>query len=83
GSATGISFIFILPQMFLGSFIPISGDIGKFVPSYYVTDALTSLFLRGASILSSTVLLDLSVVTIIGIATFIVGILLYGRYGKK
>jgi hypothetical protein len=83
GSATGLSFIFIIPQMFLGSFIPIAGDIGKFVPSYYVTDALTSLFLRGAPVFSSTVLLDLLVISIISIVTLISGILLYGKYGKK
>lgn len=83
GSATGLSFIFIIPQMFLGSFIPIPGGIGKFVPSYYVTDALTSLFLRGAPVFSSTVLLDLLVVSMISIGTLIAGILLYGKFGKK
>jgi ABC-2 type transport system permease protein len=63
GAATGLSFLFLLPQMFLGTFVgaSLSGaaqEAGKFVPSYYVTDALTSLFLRGAALTSPTVLLD-------------------------
>ena len=42
GAATGLSFVFILPQMFLGTFVPVSPTMARFVPSYYVTDALTS-----------------------------------------
>ena len=54
GAATGLSFLFVLPQMFLGTFVgaSLSGAAqiaGKVVPSYYVTDALTSVFLRGAT----------------------------------
>ena len=68
GAATGLSFLFVLPQLFLGTFVgaSLSGGAqiaGKFVPSYYVTDALTSLFLRGAALRSVTVLLDLAVVS--------------------
>ena len=60
GAATGIAFMFLIPQMFLGTFVgfAMSGTIqllGKFVPSYYVTDALTSLLLRGAPITSPTI----------------------------
>jgi ABC-type multidrug transport system permease subunit len=63
GAATGISFIFIIPQMFLGTFVGFAMSMsaqaaGRFVPSYYVTDALTSLLLRGAPATSPTVLLD-------------------------
>jgi len=88
GAATGLSFVFIMPQMFLGTFVgfalsPTAQTAGKFVPSYYVTDALTSLFLRGAPILSSTVLLDLTVVSASSIATLLIGIILFGRYGKN
>ena len=51
GAATGISFLFVLPQLFLGTFVGASLSssaqvAGKFVPSYYVTNALTSLFLE-------------------------------------
>jgi len=87
GAATGLSFVFIMPQMFLGTFVgfalsPTAQLAGRFVPSYYVTDALTSLFLRGAPVLSSTVLLDLAVVSASSIATLLVGIILFGKYGK-
>jgi ABC-type transport system involved in multi-copper enzyme maturation permease subunit len=45
GAATGIAFLFVIPQMFLGTFIGASlssaaQTAGQFVPSYYVTDAL-------------------------------------------
>lgn len=85
--ATGLSFIFVLPQLFLGTFVGASlasaaQIAGKFVPSYYVTDALTSLFLRGATIISPVVLLDFAVVSISCVAILAVGILLYGKYYK-
>jgi ABC-2 type transport system permease protein len=42
GAATGLSFLFVLPQLFLGTFVGASLSsaaqvAGKFVPSYYVT----------------------------------------------
>jgi len=87
GAATGISFIFILPQMFLGTFVgaalsSTAQSISRFVPSYYVTDALTSLFLRGAPVSSPTILLDLAVVSACSIAALLTGILLFRKYGK-
>lgn len=87
GAATGLVFIFILPQLFLGTFVgsALSGAAqvaGKFVPSYYVTDALTSLFLRGAPVSSSTILLDFTVVSATSIATLLVGILLFRKYER-
>jgi hypothetical protein len=87
GAATGLSFLFLLPQMFLGTFVgaSLSGAAqvaGKFVPSYYVTDALTSLFLRGASIASATVLLDFAVVCASCVGILAVGIVLYAKYFK-
>jgi ABC-2 type transport system permease protein len=86
-AATGLSFLFVLPQLFLGTFVgaSLSGGAqiaGKFVPSYYVTDALTSLFLRGASLGSVTVLLDLGVVAVSCVAILVVGIGLYAKYYK-
>jgi ABC-type multidrug transport system permease subunit len=73
--------------MFLGTFVgaSLSGAAqvaGKFVPSYYVTDALTSLFLRGAIITSQTVLLDFIVVSVSCVAILVVGIVLYDKYFK-
>lgn len=87
GAATGLSFLFVLPQLFLGTFVGASLSstaqvAGKFVPSYYVTDALTSLFLRGAAITSTTILLDFVVVSVSCIAILAVGIVLYAKYYK-
>jgi len=87
GAATGLSFLFVLPQMFLGTFVgaslsSVAQTAGKIVPSYYVTDALTSLFLRGAAITSATVLLDMVVISGSCVAILAVGIILYGKYYK-
>jgi hypothetical protein len=87
GAATGIAFLFLLPQLFLGTFVGASLSsgaqiAGKFVPSYYVTDALTSLFLRGAAITSPTVLLDTAAVSVSCIAILAIGVVLYGKYFK-
>jgi len=87
GAATGIAFVFIIPQMFLGTFVGFALSstaqaAGRLVPSYYVTDALTSLFLRGAPALSPTVLLDLAVVSACSIVAFLAGIVLFRKYGK-
>jgi ABC-2 type transport system permease protein len=87
GAATGLSFLFLLPQMFLGTFVgaSLSGAAeiaGKFVPSYYVTDALTSVFLRGAPLGSATILLDLAVVCVSCVVILAIGIVLYAKYYK-
>jgi ABC-type multidrug transport system permease subunit len=86
-AATGLSFLFVLPQLFLGTFVSASLSGGaqvasNIVPSHYVTDALTSLFLRGASITSPTVLLDFAVVAASCIGILAVGIVLYAKYYK-
>ena len=86
-AATGLSFLFVMPQLFLGTFVgaSLSGTAqvaGKFVPSYYVTHALTSLFLRGASITSRYVLVDLAVITASCVAILAIGIVLYAKYYK-
>jgi ABC-2 type transport system permease protein len=87
GAATGLSFLFLLPQMFLGTFVgaSLSGAAqiaGKFVPSYYVTDALTSVFLRGAPLGSVTIMLDLAVVCVSCVAILAIVIVLYANYYK-
>jgi len=87
GAATGIAFLFLLPQMFLGTFVGFALSdtaqlVGKFVPSYYVTDALTSLLLRGAPITSPTILVDLIVVTITSLLILFAGIILFRKFGK-
>ena len=87
GAATGIAFLFVIPQMFLGTFIGASlssaaQTAGQFVPSYYVTDALTSLFLRGAAITSQAILFDLAILSTSCIAILAVGIVLYAKKFK-
>ena len=86
-AATGIAFLFILPQMFLGTFVGAalssSAQVaGRFVPSYYVTDALTSLFLRKAPVDSPAILLDFGVVAVFSVAVLALGIILFRKYGK-
>ena len=87
GAATGLAFLFVIPQLFLGTFVGASLSsaaqiAGQFVPSYYVTDALTSLFLRGAAITSQAILIDLAAVSISCAAILAVGIALYSKYFK-
>jgi ABC-2 type transport system permease protein len=87
GAATGIAFLFIMPQMFLGTFVGASlsssaQSVSKFVPSYYVTDALTSLFLRGAPLGSPSVLFDLAVTIACSAAILMIGVVLFKKYGK-
>ena len=87
GAATGLSFLFILPQMFLGTFVgaalsSAAQTAGRFVPSYYITDALTSLLLRKAPVTSPIVLLDFAVVSLASVAVLAFGILLFRKYGK-
>jgi len=87
GAATGISFLFLMPQLFLGTFVgaALSGTAqaaGRFVPAYYVTDALTSLFTRGAAVTSQTVLTDLAVVSASSVIILLVGIEVFKRFAK-
>jgi ABC-2 type transport system permease protein len=84
--ATGAAFIFIMPQMFLGSFIPLGGlaeTVGAFMPSKYVTDALTTLFLRGAPIATLSIWIDFAIVLVTGVIVVLLGILMFGRAGRK
>ena len=87
GAATGLSFLFVLPQMFLGTFVgsALSGaaqSAGRAVPAYYVTDALTSLFTRGAAVTSETVLTDLLAVVGFSAVILAVGIVLFNRFSR-
>ncbi|TFG06695.1 ABC transporter permease [Candidatus Thorarchaeota archaeon] len=84
--ATGVSFIFIMPQMFLGTFMPLGGAaeaIAQFMPSNYVTESLTTLFLRGATIGTLSIWINLAVVSLVGVAVLLVGILLFRKYGTR
>ena len=87
-AATGLAFLFVLPQMFLGTFVGsmlggTAAELGKFVPSYYVTDALTSVFVRGASVTSGAVVTDLLVVAVSSLVVLVAGVFLFQRYGSR
>lgn len=82
--AVGISFVFILPQMFLGTFIPLNDTtriIAMALPSYYTTDALKLIF-KGKMFTSPNFLLDLSFISIVSIVIVIIGIQLFKKYGN-
>ncbi|MFQ5831256.1 MAG: ABC transporter permease [Candidatus Thorarchaeota archaeon] len=84
--ATGVSFIFIMPQMFLGTFMPLGEGaeaIARFIPSNYVTEALTTLFLRGAPAATLSVWYNLGIVSIIGVVVLLIGVILFRRYGTR
>lgn len=84
GTATGLSFIFILPQMFFGTFIPfndVTRIIAFFLPSYYATDALSILF-QGGSVLDITIWIELGILSLMAIGIIILGIILFKKYGK-
>ena len=88
GAATGISFIFLMPQLFLGTFVgsalsSTAQAAGRFLPAYYVTDALTSLFTRGASVTSQTVLTDLTVVSASSVIILLVGVQVFKKFGSR
>jgi ABC-2 type transport system permease protein len=83
--ATGLAFMIAMPQMFLGTFMPLGGIadiIASIMPSKYVTDALTTLFLRGAVVTTLSIWIDLSLVVAAGIIVVIAGILVFERWGR-
>jgi ABC-2 type transport system permease protein len=83
-AATGISFVFILPQMFFGTFIPITSttrQIAMFIPSYYVVDALTLIF--AGDWMNPNILVDVSVISIVSVVIVALGISLFRKYGNK
>ncbi|MCK5368097.1 MAG: ABC transporter permease [Cyclobacteriaceae bacterium] len=84
GAATGISFIFILPMMFFGTFMPLNSTteiIAKFMPSAYATNALEVLFT--GDYLNPAILSGILFLSISGIIIVIIGVLLFNKYGNK
>lgn len=85
GAAVGLSFIFILPQMFFGTFIEpvgVTEGIAAFLPSHYVTNAIKTLF-KGASPFAVEILVQLGIIVLMTIVIVILGIFLFKKYGKK
>ena len=88
GAATGISFVFLMPQLFLVTFVgsalsSTAQAAGRFLPAYYVTDALTSLWTRGAAVTSTAVLTDLAAVSVSSLVILLVGIQVFNKFGKN
>ncbi|MFW9911182.1 MAG: ABC transporter permease [Candidatus Thorarchaeota archaeon] len=84
--ASGVSFVFIMPQMFLGTFMPLGGGaeaIAQFMPSNYVTESLTTLFLRGASVTTLSIWTNLALVSVTGVVLLLIGIALFRRFGTR
>jgi ABC-2 type transport system permease protein len=83
--ATGLAFMIAMPQMFLGTFMPLGGiadTIASIMPSTYVTDALTTLFLRSAEVTTLSIWIDLALVVVAGIVVVVAGILVFERWGR-
>jgi ABC-2 type transport system permease protein len=79
----GLSFLFILPQMFFGTFMPLSSstqEIAKFVPSHYLFDALKSIF--EGNWINTNFFFDITIISIVSILTIIIGIILFEKYGN-
>jgi ABC-2 type transport system permease protein len=88
GAATGISFVFLMPQLFLGTFVgsALSSGAqaaGRFLPAYYVTDALTSLWARGAPVTSIAILTDLGAVASSSAIILLVGVQVFRKFGSR
>jgi len=83
GAATGYAMIFILLEMFLGTFVPVPQEVSMFVPSYYATDALTSLFVRGAPVTSPVIWTDFGIVCAFAIGIIALGVILYKKLGTR
>jgi ABC-type multidrug transport system permease subunit len=85
GAATGLAFIFILPQMFFGTFIPLTDTtrpIAMFLPSYYVTDAITAI-LNGTTLNDLSIWSNLGVISVFSVLIVVAGIILFKKYGKS
>lgn len=84
GTATGLSFIFILPQMFLGTFIPVTDTtrpIAIFMPSYHATEALKAIF--SGDLTNPLVISGFTFTIIVSLVIITVGIFLFKKLGKK
>lgn len=82
-TGTGLSFLFILPQMFFGTFIPVSSStqiIAQLVPSHYLFEGLQLIF--QGSWTSNQLFFDLAVMSVVSVLIIVLGIVLFDRYGN-
>ena len=80
GTATGISFVFILPQMFLGTFMPstpTTEPVAIFMPSYHAKNALVEIF--NGNLTHPSVIMGFAIVSIISLIIIIIGVLLFKK----
>lgn len=85
GAATGVAFIFIMPQMFFGTFMPLGEAtkvVAMFLPSAYVTDAITMIF-NGTPLTNPIIWFKLLTVALMALVIIFAGILLFKKYGNK
>ncbi len=69
--------------MFFGTFLPVTSttrQIAKFIPSYYLLDALRMIF--EGDWVNSNIFLDLGVISVVSVSVVIIGILLFEKYGS-
>ena len=84
GTATGISFIFILPQMFMGTFIPVTDTtrpIAIFMPSYHASEALKQLF--NGNLTHPSVITGFLFITIVSLVIITIGVFLFKKLSNK
>ncbi|MBN1784750.1 MAG: ABC transporter permease [Candidatus Bathyarchaeota archaeon] len=82
-TGTGLSFLFILPQMFFGTFIPVSSstqNIAQLVPSHYLFEGLQLIF--QGSWTSNQLFFDMAVISVVSVVIIGIGIILFDRYGN-
>jgi len=85
GMATGLSFVFIIPMMFLGTFVSMGEPtaVNKAMPSYYATESIKSLLFRGIDPLSATILTNFGILTAMAAVVFVIGSLVFARFSRK
>ncbi|MHA1522748.1 MAG: ABC transporter permease, partial [Promethearchaeota archaeon] len=85
GMATGLSFVFIMPMMFLGTFVTLGEPtlLNKLMPSHYVTETLKALFLRQVSPWSGIIWTNIGILAAISAVVFVLGILAFNKFSKK
>jgi ABC-2 type transport system permease protein len=76
----GLSFLFILPQMFFGTFIPLSSstkEIAKFVPSHYLFDTLKLIF--EGNWMNTNFFFNLVIISAVSVLIVSIGIVLFEK----
>ena len=82
GAAGGLSVVFIVPMMIFGTSLAVFNEstrtIARFMPNYYVTDALRLLF-NGASLSDRIIWQNLLILAVISLVIVVAGIQLFKK----